>query len=47
MVNQSVSRGGVFIDQAEGGAADRFDDAELGAEPLCQCGFSCTEIATE
>ena len=46
MVDQSVSRGGVFIDQAEGGAADGLRDPVLGAEPMCQCGFPVAAFTT-
>jgi len=47
VIDRSVSRGGIFIDQAEGGAADGFGDAELFAEDLDESGFSGTEVATE
>lgn len=47
MIDGTIFRGGVFIDEAEGGAADGFRDAKVPAQVLDQGGLPCAEVAAE
>ena len=47
MINRTMCRGGVFIDEAEGGTADGFGDTEVPAQVLDEGGLSCAEVAAE